>query len=60
VLFKAFNTTGYGNMRNPDYPQGRVGMLRSLGCGAPHNLNRSNRARLLILVRHIVCDTQLS
>jgi predicted dinucleotide-binding enzyme len=27
LLFKAFNTTGYGNMQNPDYPQGRAVMF---------------------------------
>jgi 8-hydroxy-5-deazaflavin:NADPH oxidoreductase len=27
MLFKAFNTTGYGNMQNPDYPQGRAVMF---------------------------------
>jgi 8-hydroxy-5-deazaflavin:NADPH oxidoreductase len=26
-LFKAFNTTGFGNMRNPVYPQGRAVMF---------------------------------
>ena len=27
MLFKAFNTTGFGNMRNPVYPQGRAVMF---------------------------------
>jgi 8-hydroxy-5-deazaflavin:NADPH oxidoreductase len=27
LLFKAFNTTGFGNMQNPVYPQGRAVMF---------------------------------
>ena len=27
MLFKAFNTTGFGNMQNPDFPQGKAAMF---------------------------------